>query len=282
MSYGRIGIVLILAIFLLIAAGCAYGTSLFTSEVATTPTPAPTLNSTPPPTLSSTPPLDATPITTATPTPTPQLVVEDNPFSKAPEPHHESSAPGVLITGPQYPTPVVARITQEVNVLTEVAVPDSMEADPNSIETVNTDLTVNQQADPPAITKPTGGDESSQHFFYSWRASPELTGEVHFPTPAPRPVFILNGEPTISLNTSAALRLAEIHNIVLVDDEEPWDEFTAGMLYEVIRRLPSNRSFGSEDGLWKVSLTNALLPDDLEVTRYLQKVCKQSGGVPSL
>lgn len=103
------------------------------------------------------------------------------------------------------------------------------------------------------------------YFTYSWRADDTLTGEISLPTPVARPVIILNGQKTIIPQISPALRLAEIHKIVLVDDEEKWDEETAGRLLEIIQRLKDILyKFGYKKS-WRVVLTNKPLSNDVEV-----------------
>jgi len=101
------------------------------------------------------------------------------------------------------------------------------------------------------------------YFSYSWRADANLTGRVSLPTPVPKPVVLLNGEPTITLQTSAAVRLSTLYEIVLVDDEAPWDPFSAGMFLEMIERLPDFRRY--DDSKWRVTLTKELIPNDVEL-----------------
>ena len=109
------------------------------------------------------------------------------------------------------------------------------------------------------------------YFSYSWRASAELTGESQFPTPVARPVLVLDGESTTTLVTSAALRLSAIHNIDLVDDEEPWDDFTAAMLLEMVRRLVDASPNSGDNSSWRVSLTREALPNDVEIIPYTEE-----------
>lgn len=104
------------------------------------------------------------------------------------------------------------------------------------------------------------------YFTYAWEAGETLTGAVSLPEAAPRPIVLLAGEPTLTLNSSAALRLADI-DVVLVDDEEPWDAASAGLLYEMVRRLPTTRLQLWDAKPWRVSLTNEALPQDVVVNR---------------
>ena len=116
--------------------------------------------------------------------------------------------------------------------------------------------------------------EQDPYFTYSWEASAELTGQtsVTFPEAAPQPVVVVNGEPTLTLNTTAAMRLAESFDIVLVDDDEPWDQQSAGLLYEMVRRLPDTRQRVFDAHPWSVSPTSDDLVDDVTVTPWTQEV----------
>lgn len=105
-------------------------------------------------------------------------------------------------------------------------------------------------------------------FAYSWQASAELTGEVSFPAAAPRPVVVLGGEPTLTLNSTASLRLAKDFGIVLVDDEAPWDQETAGLLYEMVRRLPGTRLQVFDAHPWRVTLADESLVGDVGITLW--------------
>ena len=116
--------------------------------------------------------------------------------------------------------------------------------------------------------------EQDPYFTYSWEASAELTGQtsVTFPEAAPRPVIVLNGEPTLTLNTTAAMRLAESLDIVLLDDEDPWEQQSTGLLYEMVRRLPDTRQRVFDAHPWSISLTTDDLVDDVTVTPWTQEV----------
>ncbi len=103
------------------------------------------------------------------------------------------------------------------------------------------------------------------YFSYVWRADDSLTGEVSLPEAAPRPLVVLDGQPTLTLNSTAALRLADIA-IVVVDDEEEWDASTVGLLYEMVRRLPQTRLLVFDAKPWRVTPTDAQLAEDVEVT----------------
>lgn len=119
----------------------------------------------------------------------------------------------------------------------------------------------------PTVTSTTVGTQDV-YFSYSWKANTSLTGEINLPKPAPRPVIVLNGKPILTLDTSAAVRLATIYKIVLADTDEPWDDFHASMLLEMLRRLPETRHKRWENKPWEVSLTSKLLTDDISVTDY--------------
>lgn len=105
-------------------------------------------------------------------------------------------------------------------------------------------------------------------FKYSWKADDTLTGEIKRPTPVPRPAVILNGKETITLDSSAALKLADKYKIILADGEIRWDENSATMLLEMLRRLPDVRGKYWDKTLWHVSLTDKELPGDIEITPY--------------
>ena len=109
------------------------------------------------------------------------------------------------------------------------------------------------------------------YFEYSWQAGEELTGEVYLPVPIPRPVVVLDGEPTVILSTTAALRLADAYGIVLVDDEEAWELSTAGMLSDTVQRFSEPQLNTVVTKRWRVSLTNELLANDLEITPALEE-----------
>lgn len=108
------------------------------------------------------------------------------------------------------------------------------------------------------------------YFTYSWQASStSYLGEIYLPTPAPKPIIVLDGKPTTLLNTDAAVRLAQVYNIVLVDNEESWDESTAGMLFEMFRRVEDIwTGVGSNNIQWRVILTDKELPRDFEILPY--------------
>jgi peptidoglycan hydrolase-like protein with peptidoglycan-binding domain len=108
----------------------------------------------------------------------------------------------------------------------------------------------------------------SSYFSYTWRGDDTLTGESRLPIPAPRPVVVLNGKPTITLDTSAAVRLERVYKIVLADDEVVWDAETAGMMLELVRRLPDTRYKFGDNKTWRVTLTDQLLTNDVEITPY--------------
>ena len=107
--------------------------------------------------------------------------------------------------------------------------------------------------------------ENPPYFIYSWRASPELTGEVQLAEEAPRPVVVLDGEPTLTLSTAAAVRLADAYGIVVVDDGVPWDDTMAALLYEQVRRLAGSPLAGDGELTWRVPLTDDALPNDVAV-----------------
>lgn len=103
------------------------------------------------------------------------------------------------------------------------------------------------------------------YFNFSWRANDTITGEVRLPTPAPRPFVVIDGQRTITTNSSAAARLADIYKIVLVDDEVKWTDENATLLFEMLRRLPTTPFSWSKFKPWKIILTNDALPNDVEV-----------------
>lgn len=103
------------------------------------------------------------------------------------------------------------------------------------------------------------------YFNYSWRGNDTVTGEVNLPTPVGKPVVILNGQKSIIPQNSPALRLAEIHKIILTDEEEKWDEETAGMLLETIQPLKDILYKFGYNKSWKVLLTKSALQNDIEI-----------------
>ena len=122
-------------------------------------------------------------------------------------------------------------------------------------------------AKPVSPVQPTFVPQEKPYFSYSWRANDSLTGEITLPTPAARPVILISGEKSIIPQNSPALRLAEIHKIILSDEREKWDEETAAMLLETIQPLKDILyKFGYTQS-WKVLLTNEILPRDIEVVR---------------
>lgn len=122
-----------------------------------------------------------------------------------------------------------------------------------------------------SATLPVLTSTQSPYFTYSWRATSTLTGEVFLPKPAPRPIIILDGKSTVILESSAAVRLAEIYKIVLVDNEEPWDDFSATMLLEMMRRLPDTRHKSWDNKPWQVSLTKQSLTNDIDTIPYAKE-----------
>ena len=105
-------------------------------------------------------------------------------------------------------------------------------------------------------------------FKYGWNANDTLTGEITRPTPVPRPVVILNGTQAVTLDSSAALKLADKYNIILVNNETAWDENSATMLLETMRRIPDVRGKYWDKTPWQVSLTHRELLNDVEITPY--------------
>lgn len=103
------------------------------------------------------------------------------------------------------------------------------------------------------------------YFTYRWKADDTVTGEVNLPTPVARPTIVLSGQKIIIPRSSPALRLSEMHKIILIDKEEKWDEETASMLLETIQRLKDILYKFGYNQSWKVILTNAALPNDREV-----------------
>ncbi|TSC73838.1 MAG: Uncharacterized protein G01um101448_527, partial [Parcubacteria group bacterium Gr01-1014_48] len=105
-------------------------------------------------------------------------------------------------------------------------------------------------------------------FLYSWKGDDTLIGEIVRGIPVPRPVVVLNGEKTTTLDSSAALTLAEKYKIILMDGEIVWDENSATMLLEMMRRIPDVRGKYWDTTSWKVSLTEAILESDVEALPY--------------
>ena len=134
---------------------------------------------------------------------------------------------------------------------------------------------------PPPPKKPLGPGISSPqtpttapekpYFTYSWRANDTLIGEVNLPTPVPRPVIVLDGQKNVISETSSALRLAEVHKIILADDEEKWDEDTARKMLTIIQRLKDILYKFGYNKSWKVILTNKPLLGDAEVELEAEK-----------
>ena len=116
------------------------------------------------------------------------------------------------------------------------------------------------------ITPPTSSRPS--YFSYTWQGDDTLTGEARIPIPAPRPVVVLHGAPTITLDTSAAVRLERVYRVVLADDEASWNAETAGMMLEMLRRLPDTRYKFGDNKTWRVTLTEQPLTNDVEITPY--------------
>lgn len=110
----------------------------------------------------------------------------------------------------------------------------------------------------PTVTTP--------YFKWSWRAGADIVGEIRLPTPAPKPVFVLDGTPTVIAQSSAATKLAQKWKIALLDDEVPWDASSATMLYEMLRRLPNHQFNWQGYRSWRVSLTDEALPNDIQTT----------------
>ncbi|MBI1839113.1 MAG: peptidoglycan-binding protein [Candidatus Colwellbacteria bacterium] len=125
---------------------------------------------------------------------------------------------------------------------------------------------------PPSGTLPAATTSTPKglppYFSYTWQGDDTLIGETRLPVPAPRPIVVLDGAPTVTLDTSAAVRLAQIHKIVLADDEIAWDAQTAGMLLEMIRRLPDTRYKFGDNKPWRVTLSDKLLTNDVEITAH--------------
>jgi len=111
-------------------------------------------------------------------------------------------------------------------------------------------------------------EQAKPYFTYAWEASETLVGRITVPKSPPRPVVLLNGEPTLTLSSTAALRLANDFAIVLVNDEEAWDSGTAGLLYELVKRLPDTRMRVFDAHPWRVTLTDETLVGDVEVTPW--------------
>lgn len=126
----------------------------------------------------------------------------------------------------------------------------------------------------PAVVLQSVTPEPAPYFTYSWKADATLTGEVTLPTPVAKPVIVLNGQKTIIPQTSAAVRLAETYNIVLVDQEEPWDEQTATMMLEMMRRVHDVYNKSSNKKTWRVAFTNASLVNDVEINSDLIRFSK--------
>ncbi len=110
------------------------------------------------------------------------------------------------------------------------------------------------------------------YFEYAWKAASTLTGEIKLPTPVPKPVVVLDGKPTILLDSAAAIRLAQVYKIVLVDTEEKWDDAAATMLLEMVRRVPDTRRVDASSTTWKVALTNEPLTNDVAVRSQSKEV----------
>ncbi|MEK7479129.1 MAG: putative zinc-binding metallopeptidase, partial [Patescibacteria group bacterium] len=109
------------------------------------------------------------------------------------------------------------------------------------------------------------------YFEYEWRASADVAGESKVGTPAPKPVVVLNGTQTIIPQESAAVRLANFYKIALVDTEEKWDDFTAGMFLEMLERLPRHQFGWPDYNPWEITLTNAELSNDVEIAPYTKE-----------
>lgn len=113
----------------------------------------------------------------------------------------------------------------------------------------------------PKITVPSG----VPYFQYSWRASEDVGGEETLPTPVPKPLIIENGKKTLTVETNAALRLAQVYKVYLVDEEETWTDEEAGLVYELLRRLTGFRLYWEDANRpWKIILTKKNLPNDIE------------------
>ncbi len=116
----------------------------------------------------------------------------------------------------------------------------------------------------PAAASPS----ADSYFSYTWRGDDTITGETYLPISAPRPTVVLSGAPTITLDTSATIRLERVYKIVLADDEASWDAKTAGMMLELVRRLPDTRYKFGDNKLWRITLTDQLLTNDVEISAY--------------
>lgn len=103
------------------------------------------------------------------------------------------------------------------------------------------------------------------YFTYRWQDNDTVVGEISLPTPVARPVVLLKGQKTLIPQSSPALRLAEFHKLILVDDEEKWDDESATMLLETVQRLKDILYKFGYNKSWKVILTNSSLPNDTEV-----------------
>lgn len=106
--------------------------------------------------------------------------------------------------------------------------------------------------------------KDTPYFTYSWKANATLTGEEKLPTPVPRPVVVIDGKPTHTVDSNAAIRLTQLYNIYLINDEEKWDEATAGIFLELLQKLPSSQFRTVPAPSWRISLTSQTLPNDLE------------------
>lgn len=121
-----------------------------------------------------------------------------------------------------------------------------------------------EPAEPPP-SRPAAPTDEPPSFSYSWRAGPDLVGEVRVPTAAPKPLIVWNGAPTLIPDSSAAIRLANIYHLVLSDEDAAWNADTAGMLLEQLRRLPDTQFKRTGYEPWKALLTDAPLGNDVEV-----------------
>lgn len=117
------------------------------------------------------------------------------------------------------------------------------------------------------------------YFSYQWRADNTLTGEVQLPTPAPRPVFVVEGATKTILPTGATIRLATIYNILLVDDEEKWNEEGAALLLNTLERLPKTpfESWAQPDQRpWQLTLSAKPLLNDIEIKDRQVKIYRET------
>ncbi len=116
---------------------------------------------------------------------------------------------------------------------------------------------------PPAVVTPV---PRTPYFTFSWRPSTRLTGEITVGTPAPPPIVVVGGTRTILAESGAAARLFDLYKIALVDGEVPWNEERATLFYEMLRRLPDTQFHWGDYKPWRITLTEAPLSGDIEIT----------------